>query len=259
MKKKIIISSIIFLLIVILLVLPLIKIDTGSKLIYLSYSDDISEYESNMCYHESICYYEKKDISIKSFDIKKYFIFYLITLEYEKGNLCDTEWQLEEEYIDNFINNAEITDNPYNIDIKNLIEGKTAIVSNTRYLKNDYQTFINYKLDGKYDVMYVFYNDDLLILQVGYPDETTKFIAYKEMDILVKYNGVLYKKSNSIIDYAGGSNPIGKIEKLTNTTPKLNGETNNKEILNALVYEQSDKSLILLYNNEYVYFEKVNE
>ena len=181
MKKKIIISVIIFILIItlILIAIPFIKIDKGNKLIFISYSDDISKYETYTCYHESISYNEKKDISIKRFDIKKYFIFYLFTLEYEKGNLCSTEWQLEEEYITNFINNAELIENKNNLDIEKLIEGKKAIVRNTRYIDNDYNTSIIYKLDGKEDIMYIFYQDDLLILQVGSPDETTKFIAYK--------------------------------------------------------------------------------
>lgn len=175
--KKIII--LIITIILFLILLPHIKIYKDNKLMYISYSDDISEYEDNLCYHESVSYYEKKDISIKKIDYKKYFIFYLFTLEYEKGNLCNTEYLLEEEYIYNFINNAEIIDNENNIDIKKLIEGKTAIIGNKRYLGNDYEAYINYKLDNKEEVMYIFYVDDLLVIQVGYPDETTKFIAYK--------------------------------------------------------------------------------
>jgi hypothetical protein len=146
---------------------------------FISYSDDISKYEDYTCYHESVSYLEKKDISIKKFNIRKFLIFYLFTLEYEKGNLCDTEYLLEESYITKFINEAEITYNSNNIDIKELIKGKTTIVSNTRYLGNDYETSIGYKLDGKYEIMYIFYVDDLLIIQVGSPDESTKFIAYK--------------------------------------------------------------------------------
>jgi len=181
MKNTIIILiSVILVIISLFFILPFIEIKKGNKLIYISYNDDISKYETYTCYNESVSYNEKKDISITNFDIKKYFIFYIFTLEYEEGNLCDTEWQVEEEYITNFIENAEIIENLNNIDVKSLIEGKEAIVSNTRYLGNDYETFIDYKLDGRYNVMYVFYKDDLLILQVGYPDETTKFIAYKE-------------------------------------------------------------------------------
>lgn len=180
MKKKIIVLSLIILVITILfLILPFIEIRKGNKLIYIGYNDDISKYETYTCYHESVSYNEKKDISITNFDIKKIFIFHIFTLDYEKGNLCDTEWLLEEEYISNFIENAEILDNPNNINIKELIEGKEAIVSNTRYNGNDYENSIDYKLDNKYEIMYVFYNDDLLVIQVGSPDETTKFIAYK--------------------------------------------------------------------------------
>ena len=177
MKKKLIIFLIILL--SILFLLPLIKIDKNNKLMFISYSDDISKFEDQLCYHESITYYKKRDISIKKFNIKKYFIFYLYILEYEKGNLCKTEWQLEEEHITNFINNAEIKDNEHNISIKDLIKDKTPVVSNIRYLGNDYEISISYKLDNKYEEMYIFYKDDLLIIQVGNPDETTKFIAYK--------------------------------------------------------------------------------
>jgi hypothetical protein len=181
MKKKIIIVSIIVLFIGLLFVLiPYIKIDTGSKIIYLKYNDFIDkEYEENMCYHESVSYVKSKNISINKINIEKRFIFYLFTLEYVHGNLCDTEYVLEESYIEDFINNAKITYNSHNLDIEKLIEGKTAIVSNTRYLGNEYDTFIDFKLDGRYEIMYIFYKDDLLIIQVGSADESTKFIAYK--------------------------------------------------------------------------------
>lgn len=181
MKKKIIIVSIIVLFIVLLFVLiPYIKIDTGSKIIYLKYNDFIDEeYENNMCYHESVSYVKSKDISVNKINIEKKFMFYLFTLEYVNGNLCDTEYVLEERYIKNFINNAEIIYNSHNLDIEKLIEGKTAIVGNTRYTGNEYDTFIEYKLNNKYEIMYIFYKDDLLIIQIGSPDESTKFIAYK--------------------------------------------------------------------------------
>jgi len=80
--------------------------------------------------------------------------------------------------------------------------------------------------------------------------------------ILVKYNGVLYGKSMSIIDYAPSQNePIGIIDKLIDSqyVPKINGETNTGEILNAKVDYISDNDLVLNYNNNYVYFEKVDE
>lgn len=181
MKKKLIIVSIIIVVLIILLlyILPFIKINTNNKIVYINYDGTIDEFDEQHCYHENISYNKKRDISITDIDINKYFIFYLIELEYEKGNLCATEYLLEEKYINNFINNAEITYNSHNIDIEKLIEGKTAIEGNTRYIDHDYETFIEYELDGKYNIMYIFYKDDLLILQVGSPDEDTKFIAYK--------------------------------------------------------------------------------
>ncbi len=47
---------------------------------------------------------------------------------------------------------------------------------------------------------------------------------------LVKFGGVLYKKSGAMLDYAGGVPSIGKIDKLIDSkyVPKLDGETNKK-------------------------------
>ena len=56
---------------------------------------------------------------------------------------------------------------------------KTAIVGNKRYFGDDYNNSIDYVLDGKYETLYVFYVDDLLVIQVGFSDEGPKFIAYK--------------------------------------------------------------------------------
>ena len=78
----------------------------------------------------------------------------------------------------NIMNKALIY-NSHNINLSSLIEGKTPIVSNTRYLGNDYSTSIGYILDGKEETMYIFYKDDLLIIQVGLSDEGPKYIAYK--------------------------------------------------------------------------------
>lgn len=80
-------------------------------------------------------------------------------------------------------------------------------------------------------------------------------------EILVKFDGVLYGKSNSIIDYAGNleSERIGIIDKLVDSkyVPKFNNETNTKEILNADVYNKTEDSIVLFYNNEYVLFGKI--
>ena len=181
MKKKgiIIIAVILAMITLCLIVYPQVEFTHNGRLIRLSYSDDLTEYEENASYDETFFYYEKRDISLKTFDIKKFLCFYVISMEYETGNLADTQFLLEEEYIENFLKNAVITDNEKNIDLGKLIEGKTAIVDSKRYHGNDYETAIYYKLDNKEDVMYIFYIDDLLVLQIGHSDEGPKYIAYK--------------------------------------------------------------------------------
>lgn len=181
MKKKIwfIISVTIVVIGILLLVYPTIEIQTDDKLIAFRYTDDLTEFESEISYNESYVYYADRDISINDFDFKKFLVFHVITMEYIEGNYCDTQFVLEEQYIQDFLERAEIKYNDSNIDIAKLIEGKEAIVGNTRYLGNDYVNGIYYVLDGKHEEMYVFYVDDLLIIQVGSPDESPKFIAYK--------------------------------------------------------------------------------
>lgn len=180
MKKKIIILiSIILIIGVIIFLLPLIVIDKNNKIMYLSFKEDFSKYEEVTCYDDGMSYYKEKDITIKSINVEKKFIYYLITLEYVDGNLCASEFMMEENYMNKFLSSAEILSNEKNVDVKNLIEGKTPIIKNKRYNGNDYETSIEYKLDGRYETMYIFYQDDLLIIQVGLSDEGPKFIAYK--------------------------------------------------------------------------------
>ena len=181
MKKKaiIVLISIVIVLIIGLIFLPLIEINKDNKLYVFTYSDSYGEFEENLCYGESVSYNEKRDISITSWDIKKVLFFYMITMDYEKGNLCDSEYVLEEEYIINFINNAEIIENENNINLSELIEGKTAIVSNEKYPGNDYENAIYYSLDGKEDVLYIYYYDNALVIQVGLSDEGPRYIAYR--------------------------------------------------------------------------------
>lgn len=82
-----------------------------------------------------------------------------------------------------------------------------------------------------------------------------------DIKVLVKFDGILYAKSYRIIDYAGGTDSVGTIDKLIPDiyVPKLNGETNTSSILNALVFDVSANSLVLKYDNEYVLFVKISE
>lgn len=177
MKKYLIISVI--LLAIGLMIYPTIEIDTGHRILKCSYSDDFSEFEQNQSYNEVYCYNEKYDASIYTFDVNKFLFFYVISMEYVDGDVRETEFILEEEYITYFLKDAEIVYNDNHIDIAELIEGKTAVVGNTRYLGNDYENSITYILDDKYEILYVFWVDDLLVIQVGSPDERPRFIAYQ--------------------------------------------------------------------------------
>lgn len=81
------------------------------------------------------------------------------------------------------------------------------------------------------------------------------------INILVKFNNKLYARSYSLIDYRGGSKSIGFIDKLVNKeyVPKENNETNTKEILNSNVYESGENQIVILYNESYTLFEKLEE
>lgn len=105
--------------------------------------------------------------------------FYLFTFEYEEGDKRETQFILEEEFIDYWIENAKITDNEKNIDLAVLINGKQAIVGNKRYTTDDEKDAIFYELDGDYGEMYIFECDDLTVIQIGSTDESPKYIAYE--------------------------------------------------------------------------------
>ena len=78
---------------------------------------------------------------------------------------------------------------------------------------------------------------------------------------LIRFNNILYGESGCLIDYRGGTDPIGKITKLVDSiyVPKYNNETNTKKILNALVYESTENAVILEYENVARLFEKIEE
>lgn len=180
MKRKLkFIIPIVILLIIIFLTLPMFELKTDKKLYAIRYTEDYSEFETNGCYDESYYYNRKHDISIYNYKHKRFLFLNFYSFDYKKGNVCKTEYQLEESYIKDFIENATIKYNSHNLDIKSLIEGKKAIVGNSRYSGNDYEMVITYTLNNRHETMYVFYQYDLLVIQVGLSDEGPKFIAYK--------------------------------------------------------------------------------
>ena len=75
---------------------------------------------------------------------------------------------------------------------------------------------------------------------------------------LAKFNGIVYGRSNAIIDYAGNlDNYIGTINFLIDEDylPEINGETNNEKLLNTKVLEANAKTMVLNIDNEAVLFE----
>ena len=180
MKKLKIILPILFAIIIgFLLVYPTAEIKTKDKLIAFRYSDNLEEFETEIMDNENYFYYNKYDISIGGVDFKKFLFFHVIEMEYVEGNMCDEEYVLEESYIQNFLENAEIEENLKNINWAEMIKGKKAIVGNKKYPGNDYETEIWYILDGKHEVMYIYQSEDVLAIQVGLSDEGPKYIAYK--------------------------------------------------------------------------------
>lgn len=94
---------------------------------------------------------------------------------------------------------------------------------------------------------------------INYKKTSSLYSNNASTEILVKFDGILYGKSYAIIDYAGGSESIGIIDKLIDSdyVPELNGETNTQEILNAKVFDKTDDTIVIYYNNNYVLFEKI--
>lgn len=160
---------------------PHVEMQTDHHLIALRYSDDISEFEDEISLDESYTYDADRDITIIGFDFHKFLWFHVLVMEYEEGNLIETQYILEEAYITDFLQNAVIEENDDDIDLAALIRGKTAIVSNTRYIPEDYDTTpsITYVLHEEDEIMFVYESEDLLVLQIGYPDEGPKYIAYR--------------------------------------------------------------------------------
>lgn len=99
-------------------------------------------------------------------------------------------------------------------------------------------------------------------------EERTKLkdlkIVAKDIDTtkLVKFNNVLYGKSNGLIDYAGDLNKsIGKINMFIGEEylPQLDGETNYKELLNCNVLEANEISMVLNVNNVAVLYKAIDK
>ena len=119
MKKKnlLMLGSIMFVIGIFVFIYPNIEFYSNNYLYMMSYgkdwefSEDLQELEQEMCYDESYSYNKKRDISISNWEYKGILFFKWFKIEYKKGNVCATEYLLEESYIKHFIENAEIKEN----------------------------------------------------------------------------------------------------------------------------------------------------
>lgn len=185
-KKLIILSSIVLILLTIMVIYPRLEFSNNGILYIMSYgssfdkSEDFEELDQENCYNESYSYNKERNISIRSWDYNGFLFFKWFKIRYVEGNICENEFVLEESYIEHFLKNAIIDEESDDVDLANLIKDRESIVANSRYPWNDDYKWIGYTLDGKYEDMFISYNEEgLLIIQVGLGDEGPKFIAYK--------------------------------------------------------------------------------
>lgn len=167
-------------------VYPHIEFYSDNHLYMMSYSknweesEDVDQIEQEFCYDESYAYNRQRDITIVDWEYENFWIFRWFKINYQRGNICSTEYLLEESYIKDFLERAIIEENEDNVNLGKLIAGKKVIVGNKRYPYDENRKYIGYKLDGKYMDMFVWENEEgLLIIQVGLGDEGPKYIAYK--------------------------------------------------------------------------------
>ncbi|MBR3786664.1 MAG: hypothetical protein IKJ77_09675 [Firmicutes bacterium] len=172
-----------------LLIYPHITIQTEDKLIACRYSDDISGFETEVSPDENYTYWAERDVTWSGFHFRKFGPFYVLVFDIEEGNTIASKYVLDQEYLDAFLAEAaiDVVEKDYKEirlttdDVVAMIAGKTPLKNGGRYTCPDYDaaTTIYYTLHGKENVMYIYETDGLLVIQVGYPDEGPKYIAYE--------------------------------------------------------------------------------
>ena len=188
-KRYIPLAVILFIMAAVLLIYPHIIIQSGDLIIACRYSDDISQFETEVSADENYVYWEEKDVTWSGFDVKKFGPFHLIYLETEPGNTIASKYALDPGYMDQFLANAviDVVEKDYNEvdftvdDVEAILADKSPVDSGDKYTCPDYDTAyrIYYTLVEEETIMYLYEVDDLLVVQVGYPDEGPKYIAYR--------------------------------------------------------------------------------
>ena len=165
-----------------LLLIDKVKITVGNEIRYISLSSDtlwMEKEEYTTCYDDGLTYLKKRDITVKNIDFKKVGFLWYYRVAFEKGNLCDYEFYIEEKDFLYIITKGEVVENESKLDLSKMIKGKEAIVGNTRYPWEDDYKYIGLNIDGEYKEIYVTEREDMLVIQIGNVDEGPKYIAYK--------------------------------------------------------------------------------
>lgn len=178
----------------------------------------------------------------------------LTTLKYDKDNSLLT---LIEDYTKDKYGSQEIVTNTFS-------KGEFDLVKSVRDNYIDIDLIANKENGEEKEIRICSYQKDFEKNKDQEREKISETLSKNDeydINILVKYNGTLYAKSNAIIDYAGNPDgPIGTINKLIGKeyVPTLDGETNTEELLNAKVSEANEEIMVLYYNNVYVLFQVVN-
>ncbi len=186
-KKNKVLTAFITLLIIIgilafsLLFIDKIKITSGNEIRYISLDSDVSWIDENSitCYDESYTYLKDRNVSIKDIDSKKVWFLWYHKLTFVEGNVCETEFFIDEKDFLYMITKGEVIENEDKLDLTKMIKGKKAITGNTKYSFEDDYKYIMLKVDGEEKEIYVTEREDLLVIQIGNTDEGPKYIAYK--------------------------------------------------------------------------------
>jgi hypothetical protein len=158
-----------------------IKVTSGNEIRYISLDSDVSWLDDNSitCYDESYTYLKDRNVSIKDIDFKKVWFLWYHKLTFVEGNVCETEFFIDEKDFLYMITKGEIVDNEDEVDFNKLIKDKEAIVGNTRYSWEDNHKYVGLNINGEYKEIYVTERDGLVVIQIGNSDEGPKYIAYK--------------------------------------------------------------------------------
>ncbi len=121
---------------------------------------------------------------------------------------------------------------------------------------------IEVNVDGQWHLFASEEKFDELVLDLSNYQKVSDLSERSDADVnvLFSFHDKLYAESYALIDYAGpSSDSLGMIRYVIfeDYVPQIDEETNSEELLGALIYDESDTSVILYYEQVYHYFVKI--